>query len=74
MQVTKTVLKGKEWAEYLRSQDFHKIITRWDAQITLYSGVTYNHHNILKIGDYYFALGCRLKRGYKNISSLKKLL
>ena len=66
------VLKGADWHDYLVLCDYPKIIQRWDAQIKLYSGVTYKHENINKIGEYYFVFGTL--GGYKNVSSLKKLL
>ena len=71
-EVTRNVLKGEEWHQYLLNNNFDKIIKHWDAQMKLYSGVTYKHEAILKIGDYYFVL--KFRKGYKNIASLKKLL
>ena len=67
----KTHLKGKDWVDYLVLCDYRNIIQQWDAQMKLYSGVTYKHQNINKIGKYYFVFG--ILGGYQNVSSLKKL-
>ena len=72
MTKEKTVLKGKEWHDYLDKHGFKNIIEHWNAQMILYSGVTWKHENILKLGDYYFVF--KIRRGYKNISALKRLL
>lgn len=68
----KTVLKGKEWTEYLLAHNFKEIARSINGQAQLYSGVTWKYHAIYKIGDYYFTFA--YTRGYKNISSLKKQL
>ena len=63
----KTVLKGKEWNDYLKKHNIRQI-----GQMELYSGVTWNFQSIYKIGKYFFTFS--IKRGYTNISALKRLL
>ena len=60
------VLKNKTWQKYLKNNNF----TSMDY-LELYI-CTYNYTQIYKIKEYYFTFG--IKRGYKNISSLKKLI
>lgn len=62
----KTVLKGKEWQAYMIK---HKM-TQLD-QLKLYC-CTHNYEAIYKLVDYYFCFAIR--RGYKNITSLKRLI
>jgi len=62
----KTVIKGKEWYNYLQDKYIRKM-----KYMELYKG-TYKHTQIFKIGEYYFTFG--IKAGYKNLASLKKLL
>lgn len=63
---TQTVLKGKQWKEYLSE---HNLLQK--EQMELYI-CTYNHTAIYKIGEYYFSL--EIRRGYKNLTSLKRLV
>jgi len=62
----KTVLKNKEWSKYLKDNNFNNL-----SQLELYNS-TYNYIAIYKINEYFFCFN--IKRGYKNISSLKKLI
>ena len=60
----KTVLKDKEWNEYLNknvSRDYLKAYA-----------CTHKYTQIFKAGDYYYCFN--ILRGYKNLTSLKKLL
>ena len=62
-----TVLKGKAWHKYMQDNNIKS-----KGQMQLYSGVTYNYQSIYKIGEYYFTFA--IPNGYKNISSLKRLI
>jgi hypothetical protein len=67
----KNVLKGTEWRDHLIKHKFLEIARDpINGQLKLYSGVTYKHQNIQKLGDYYFVMSIR--KGFKNISSLKR--
>ena len=69
----KNVLKGTEWFDYLKAHKFLEISREpINGQLKLYSGVTYKYQNILKLGDYYFVMSIR--KGYKNITALKRLM
>tara|TARA_Y100000310_G_C20682689_1_gene816946 strand:+ start:2452 stop:2643 length:192 start_codon:yes stop_codon:yes gene_type:complete len=61
-----TVLKGKEWNLYLEK---NKIENK--SYMQLYC-CTHNYCQIFKIGEYYFSF--KIKKGYKNLASLKKLV
>lgn len=63
----KNVLIGSEWTKYLKK---HKLTSK--KQMELYSGVTWKYIPIYKIEDYYFSM--TIRRGYKNITSLKRLI
>jgi len=68
MKDKKTVLKGKEWEDYISiTHDISKM-----GITDLYSGVTHKYQSIYKVGEYYFIFA--FKRGYKNISTLKRLI
>jgi len=62
----KTVLKGNDWNKYLIENSFGNL-----SQLELYR-CTHNYTPIYKIGKYYFSFN--IKRGYTNISSLKKII
>jgi len=62
----KNVLKGDEWFDHLTKHELNK-----QTQMSLYS-CTHKYTAIYKLGGYYFSFGIR--RGYRNLSSLKKLL
>lgn len=66
VDIMKNVLKGKEWTNYLVENEMTK-----KSQIDLYF-CTHNFVPIYKIGDYYFSF--TITRGYKNLTSLKRLL
>ena len=62
-------------ANVLREDNFRAYLKYYNFSNMDYMGLyncTYNYSQILKIGEYYFTLS--VMRGYKNISSLKKLL
>ena len=69
MKDKKTVLKGKEWNGYFRR---HTVDVGKMGIMELYSGVTHKYQSIYKVGEYYFIFA--FKRGYKNISTLKRLI
>jgi len=60
------ILKGIEWNNYLNENN---MINK--SQLELYK-CTHNYTPIYKIGEYFFSFG--MKKGYKNLSSLKKLI
>ena len=60
------VIKGKEWNEYLHR---HELGNQNQEDIYVAS---HNHTAIYRIGEYYFSFSKR--NGYKNLSSLKRLL
>lgn len=60
----KTVLSGEEWKSYL----VKKGMANKSYMETYHS--TYNYKQIFKVGDYFFCMS--IKKGYLNISSLKK--
>ena len=60
------VLKGAEWHKYLKNRQFTNRL-----QMELYR-LTHNYEAIYQIGEYYFCFS--IHRGYKNLTSLKRLL
>ncbi len=60
----KTVLKGKEWSNYLKTNSTNNYLKAYVC--------TYNYTQIYKAGEYYFSFN--IAKGYKNLSSLKKLV
>lgn len=66
MKNNKTVLKGKEWKSYCQKNDFKNL-----EYLTSYV-CTHNYEQIHKIGQYYFCFS--IYRGYKNLTSLKRLV
>jgi len=66
MNDKKTVLKGKEWHEYLEYHNFDVL-----SYMKVYHS-TYNYNQIYKVGKYHFCFA--FTRGYKNISTLKRLI
>ncbi len=62
----KNVLTGTAWRNYLKMNGLLSM-----DQMQLYA-CTWNYTPIYKIGSYYFAFG--LHKGYKNLSSLKRLV
>ena len=66
MNNNKTVLKGKEWHNYIKENNINKL-----NYLSSYV-CTYNYTQLHKIGDYYFCFA--IKRGYKNLASLKRLV
>jgi hypothetical protein len=72
MEKQSQVLIGQEWLDYLKARDFLKLSCSFDGQTKLYSGVTFKYIPIYKLGDYYFCM--KIRRGYRNISALKRLI
>ena len=66
MNNIKTVLKGKEWNNYIKENNFSNL-SYIDSYVC-----THNYTQLHKIGNYYFCFS--IKRGYKNLASLKKLV
>lgn len=62
----KSVLKGKEWAQYLIDNGMKS-----KSQMDVYA-FTHNYTPCYKIGEYYFCF--KIIRGYKNPASLKRLV
>ena len=62
----KNVLKGSEWNDHIIKHDLIK-----KDQMDLYV-CTHRFTPIYKIGGYFFIF--KIIRGYKNITSLKKLI
>ena len=60
----KTVLKGKEWNEYINKNVQRDYLKAYVC--------THKYTQIYKAGEYYYSFG--ILRGYKNITSLKRLL
>lgn len=66
MKTEPTVLKGKEWHDHLTEHDLGS-----KKQMDLYC-CTHKWTAIYEIGGYFFCMG--IKRGYKNLTSLKRLV
>lgn len=62
----KTVLKGQEWNDFLIDNDFNNM-TQMGGYIC-----THNYTAIYLLNGYYFCL--HILRGYKNLTSLKRLV
>jgi len=62
----KRVLKGAEWHNFLKENQFTKRL-----QMELYR-CTHNYEAIYFLNGYYFSFS--IKRGYKNLTSLKRLV
>ena len=62
----KNVLKGNDWHDFLKQNQFTNRL-----QMDLYR-CTHKHEAIYFLNGYYFSFS--IHRGYKNLTSLKRLL